>query len=328
MEISQALMAESERKNRTGKGKGEQELPKASGVGALLREERRNRSLDFPQVARMTRLREPFLRAIEKEAWDELPAPVFVRGFVRSYARALGLDEQRVLALYDQARPLEPSVPRPLLEPEKTGRGRRILLILLLGVLAGILLYLWQGHPAPEWPLPREKSTATEEKTQQDLRDASIDKKPAPVRSQAEKMPGGVKETFPVPIEPLVESEAAEMRAAEPAPLPENFHSSLPATEGDAVPEEMLVLEADVRQRTWVQVSIDGEEPTNFLFESGSHPRWVAKESFNLLIGNASGIVLYFDGNSLENLGKPGQVVRVQLPGDVETSDVSPNRND
>jgi len=276
----------------------------------------------------MTRLRVPFLQAIEKEAWDELPAPVFVRGFVRSYARALGLDEQRVLALYDQARPLEPSVPRPLLEPEKTGRGRRILLILLLGVLAGILLYMWQGHPAPEWPLPRGKSAVTEGKKRQDRPVTSIDKKPTPVRSQAEKMPGGVKETFPVPIEPLVESEALDMSNAEPAPLPENLYSFPDASERDTVTEEPLVLEADVRQRTWMQVSVDGEESRNFLFETGSHPRWVAKGSFNLLIGNASGIVLYFGGKKLENLGKPGQVVRVRLPGDMETSDALPTHND
>lgn len=327
METSQALMAELERKNRPEKRKGESDSSKTSGVGALLREERRNRSLDFQQVARMTRLREPFLRAIEKEAWDDLPAPVFVRGFVRSYARALGLDEKRVLRLYDQAQPLEPSTPKPLMEPEKAGRGRRILLILLLGVLAGILLYLWQGHPAPEWPSPHEQSMQAPE-PRPDVPEAPIGKRPPHVSSRAGDEPGGTKKTFPMPSEAPVEAEPMDLEAAEPAPLPEDIKPFDTLPQEAEVEEESLALEADVRQRTWVQVSVDGEEPRNFLFEPGSHPRWEAEETIDLLIGNAGGMVLHFNGKTLDNLGKQGQVVRVRLPGDLETSDALQNLTD
>lgn len=319
--MSQTLMVESEQKDKTARKKAGSDPRKASGVGALLREERRNRSLDFRQVARMTRLREPFLQAIEKEAWDELPAPVFVRGFVRSYARALGLDEQMVLDLYDQSQPFKPSAPRPLLEPEKTGRGQRILLILLLGVLAGILLYLWQGNPAPEWPSPSGKSTPTQEETRPTLSDTPTAERPPHVDSRAGETPGGAKERFPVPAETPVENEPTETGASEPSLLPEDINLYPEPSEEVAVPEEAFELEADVLQRTWVEISVDGKEPRNFLFEPGSHPRWEGKESFDLLIGNARGIVLHFNGNTLENLGEPGQVVRVRLPGDLETSD-------
>jgi hypothetical protein len=75
---------------------------------------------------------------------------------------------------------------------------------------------------------------------------------------------------------------------------------------------------ADVLERTWVQISVDGRGPREFIFQPESHLRWKADKQLDLLIGNAAGIVLNYNGMILRDLGRPGEVIRVRLPEDVD----------
>ena len=66
-------------------------------IGITLRNGRVQRGLTIEQVAQETRISPRFLEALEAEAFDELPAPVYVRGFLRSYANFLNLDATPLL---------------------------------------------------------------------------------------------------------------------------------------------------------------------------------------------------------------------------------------
>ena len=68
------------------------------GLGEWLRTSREERGYDFDRVERDTRISRGYIEAMEREQFDTLPAPVYARGFVRSYARYLGLDEDEALA--------------------------------------------------------------------------------------------------------------------------------------------------------------------------------------------------------------------------------------
>ncbi len=68
-----------------------------AGIGEALRSTRERRGLSIDQVAQDTRISPRFLEALEAEQFDELPAPVYVRGFLRSYASYLRLDAQPLL---------------------------------------------------------------------------------------------------------------------------------------------------------------------------------------------------------------------------------------
>ena len=72
---------------------GENESPGKIDIGSLFRNERQKKGLSYSQISETTRLRSHILKALENEDWANLPSPVFVTGFIRSYARALGLDE-------------------------------------------------------------------------------------------------------------------------------------------------------------------------------------------------------------------------------------------
>jgi cytoskeleton protein RodZ len=70
-------------------------------IGSSLREARVRQELDFPVLEERTKIRPKYLRALEDERFDLLPAPTYVKGFLRSYAEALGLDGQPFVDEYN-----------------------------------------------------------------------------------------------------------------------------------------------------------------------------------------------------------------------------------
>ena len=68
--------------------------------GPRLRRLRMHRGIELDEIAEITKVSSRYLRCIEEEAFDGLPAPVYVRGFVTAYARTIGLNPQRVVASY------------------------------------------------------------------------------------------------------------------------------------------------------------------------------------------------------------------------------------
>lgn len=68
--------------------------------GAHLRRARMRRGIELDQIARVTKVSPAYLRFLEEENFSDLPAAVYVRGFVNAYARAIGLDAEHVAASY------------------------------------------------------------------------------------------------------------------------------------------------------------------------------------------------------------------------------------
>lgn len=72
------------------------------GPGAALQEERRRQSLSLTDVARQLKLAPRQVEALERDDFAALPGPVFVRGFLRNYARLLGLDPEPMVRAVDR----------------------------------------------------------------------------------------------------------------------------------------------------------------------------------------------------------------------------------
>jgi cytoskeletal protein RodZ len=68
--------------------------------GEHLKREREMRGVSLEEIAAATRISTRFLEALENERWEELPGGVFNRGFIRSIAHFLGLDEDALVAEY------------------------------------------------------------------------------------------------------------------------------------------------------------------------------------------------------------------------------------
>jgi cytoskeleton protein RodZ len=122
--------------------------------GERLKRERELREVTLEEVASATRISERFLQALENEDWNRLPGGVFGRGFVRTIARYLGLDEENLLAEYDLARG-EAASPAPLRPEERIPSPPKWIpvalvlgLLLLLGALAYGGVYAWRLYAA------------------------------------------------------------------------------------------------------------------------------------------------------------------------------------
>lgn len=107
-------------------------------VGQALREAREAQGIELSEAERVTQIRVRFLRALESEEWEALPAPAYARNFLASYARYLGLDDHELLAEYRRTveEPAEPLPSGPLVQDE-VGPGRPSLRA-LAAVLAGL----------------------------------------------------------------------------------------------------------------------------------------------------------------------------------------------
>jgi cytoskeleton protein RodZ len=126
-----------------------------STLGQRLRQARESRGLTLDAVAATTRIPLPLLEHIENDAYSDLPADVYLRGFVRSYCRAVQLPEPGVLELLDKALvvrknasvagavPLSPEeIGRPLMPVMQAGALGRQRIKILGGVLAFAVLAL------------------------------------------------------------------------------------------------------------------------------------------------------------------------------------------
>ena len=305
-----------------------------TGVGALLKDERQRKGLDFVQVSEMTRIQPHILQALESEDWPSLPSPIFVKGFVRSYAHAMGLDVGEVVALYQKTAPIESTTPKPLGEPRGSRKTLSVVLILLLVAMA-LAYFLWKGHLPGKGVSERSQAihsvgspianSETVQETFSETQELPLKKHKEPVLRQASES-----------AEQVPRTENASIReASTPGPSPELVDVKAPkkplekktaasfsagpllAYEPEISPEpetRKLILKARVREKTWVRIFVDDQDPKEYIFTPGALPEWKAKDGLELLIGNAGGISFEFNGVQLENIGNPGQVVRLSLP--------------
>jgi cytoskeletal protein RodZ len=107
--------------------------------GEHLRREREMRGVSLEEISAATRISTRFLEALEREEWDHLPGGVFNRGFIRSIARFLGLDEDNLVAEYaleTKGRVDVGVVPDPPIVPPRRLGPAVFTVVLLVSLLA------------------------------------------------------------------------------------------------------------------------------------------------------------------------------------------------
>jgi cytoskeleton protein RodZ len=137
-------------------------------IGNSLREARLRQGLDFPQIEQATKIRGKYLRALEEEQFDVLPAPTYVKGFLRSYSEFLGLDGQLYVDEFnsryvrgevDEEQPLRVrSGPRFGRRSSPVEKNAFLLAIGAIGVLTALVFVAWRfgADEPPKVPLPED----------------------------------------------------------------------------------------------------------------------------------------------------------------------------
>jgi cytoskeleton protein RodZ len=248
--------------------------------GHALAQAREQRGQSVAEVAQQLKLSPHQVEALEADDYERLPGPVFVRGFVRNYARLLNLDPQPLLSRLESP-PATTSalnaVPHSQNIPFEGGRRARWqLLAAAVALLAAVvLLFEWLLPEKPHAPAPELPAAAP---------------LPAPAAVASAVLDTPVAEAQPAappPAEPLAAQAAAPTAPALPSPAP--------ATAGGA--ELRFVFE----RQSWVEVR-DRNDRVLFsqLNPAGAVQTLQGTPPLNLVIGNAAGVKLSYKGKTVD----------------------------
>jgi cytoskeleton protein RodZ len=280
--------------------------------GESLRREREKRSITLEQISLSTKISTRLLRALEEDKFNQLPGGIFNKGFVRAYARHLGLDEDQTVAEY-----LEASGDTPPVQPELPAEEsvRRIEVAadvpsrpLPWGAFAAILLLLalalsiWSQRqkrlegtatpPPPAAQQPGEEHAAPGATTPDPALSSTSEKNPVRLS------PGGPA------VSPAVPATSARSPAKNPAPAAPNSPSqptALPA------PGEFLVV-VQAHEDSWTAIRADGRTVYSGILSAGDQRAVRGRKEVVVKAGNAGGIDLNFNGKKLDPPGELGQV--------------------
>jgi cytoskeletal protein RodZ len=171
-------------------------------LGSYLSDLRTARGVSLEELARITRVGQSYLLALEAGAFDRLPAPVFTKGFIQAYCQALGESADEALARYRELLGTPPALPALELTLRPKGRGHgpvlvSLILLLVLGI--GLFLVVWlQGRlkgpvvaggataPAPKSASPPPVAPAPRQEEASRLRLVARTTEPTWVRVQTD----------------------------------------------------------------------------------------------------------------------------------------------
>ena len=301
-------------------------------IGEFFRQVRETKGLTIDEVASKTRIRTDFVKALEDGNFAKLPDQVFARGFVRSYARSLGLDEDDAIhrfvqsagAYYDKQVERERLKVRQAEEERKRQANRKAVAI-AIGIAILTLIFL----------LSREQSSLLVRRSSSDP-PASASKRTvpptpesqdAPPSQQAEAVSSATKakpsESPAVSAKASVENNAGPVTAPAPAasavpelaaPVPSSLGSDGPlggiSLEGSGATDEQLALDLEATELSWVVVQVDGGSPQEALLRPGEKARWKGQDQFILTLGNAGGVKAELNGKPQKPFGPSGKVAR------------------
>jgi cytoskeleton protein RodZ len=299
------------------------------GFGEKLRREREMRGITLEEIAEATKIGSRSLTALETEDFDKLPGGIFNKGFVRSYARYLGIDEDQAVADFLSAEAIfrkggpAPSVSVPTGDDGTAGAAKRfsaapvaVILVLALAGYAGWRVISARRAPRTDSPshaatsqsgtLPRSgtanaaatpaapdpASSAPASANPSTAAAAAAAGNPASQQGSAASSP----QTAPIAASPAV-TLAAQAGASNPAA------SSTAAAAGEA-----FTIRVRAREEAWVSLTVDGKPIPSSLLKPGEERQVEAHRRVILKTGNAGGVDVTLNGKPLALDAKPNEV--------------------
>lgn len=252
-------------------------------IGKILRDAREARGLTLEQVEEETKIRRKYLEALEKEAFDVLPGRVYVRGFLRNYARFLELDERALLARLEDVLPPEaatvPETPPVQEKDHRPGGSYRRIAYGLAGLALAFILIWGAGRVAgiirgsepggnPGGSPPAQVSGDP----------ATVSREPA---AGGQGQPGAAAGI------------GGEVSSAPSTPSPSGVNLVLSVTD----------------ETCWMRVVVDGQDKFTGELAANQSRTFQARQRIWVKLGNAGVVNVQVNGQNLGVLGGRGQVV-------------------
>jgi cytoskeleton protein RodZ len=238
-----------------------------------LRTAREAKGITLEEVSRATLIDLKYLTAIEEGREDVLPT-AYLRAFIREYAGAIGLDPAAVIQQYDQPSPA----------PAGAGSATPTAPVAARAPIATEPHRAWWTNRVALLTAISVGAVCVIAVVLYLSRSVG----PSPVRE--------------IPFSTAVSDNERRVfpgDTAKGAPIP------TPPAAGDS-----LVLSVASTDSVWMQLSIDGTPPNDYLFAPNVRRRWKAKDKFTISLGNAGGMIFKLNTTDIGALGKRGSIVR------------------
>lgn len=252
-------------------------------LGDSLRQARHSQCLSLEEVANKTRIPVRTLQAIEDGRMEQLPEPVYIRGFIRHFGDFLGLNGAELANSFPAeviARPVFASwqqFPVSQLRPVHL----YIIYVLLIMFAVSTLSYLMQRSSTP---------------TRQGLSSLEV--------------------PMPPSVEPDVESNPF-LSESVVSPTPTTSTGDRPDVKLDR-----LEVTVTFREQSWIQVTADGKTAYEGVLPEGTQKTWQAQKTLTVRSGNAGGVLLAVNQDLPKVMGSPGTVKELTLTKVPKDSDV------
>ena len=245
-------------------------------AGARLRQAREQAGLTLHDVAEQTKIQRWILTAIEEGDLSRVPGGIFIRGYVTSYARAVGLDDERLWAEYRAETDTRIVEPEAVETPPEVRSSRPVWTIVAIAAAVVVTVVLWRN-------ISRSNPDTTNVALPQPAQRAS---EAVPVAATSGRRPEAVV---------VVDSTKGDS-----ATLP-------------SVP---LVIKLNASSDVWVEAKADGEQRIYRLVTAGEHLTVDARREVILRIGDASAVTYTINGAPGRPLGGPGVVREIVVSAD------------
>ncbi|HVT94274.1 MAG TPA: RodZ domain-containing protein [Bryobacteraceae bacterium] len=287
-------------------------------IGEKLRVARTHLNLNLDEVAASTRISRKYLEAMERDDRSAFPAGFFYRSFVLQYARQIGCDAAEISADIEKILAAEAPLPLPghtqlgvdvHLKPLPPAARKGITLmatgkvvssfasfVLVVAACAG--LYAWWGQA--------RQDEAARAQVRQASQSATAVKTDRPSR----------------------QPDAQPSEPATPSPLDAQAQTPSDGDDGSEMPEDAHVsLNLAASEMTWLSVSADGRSVFSGVLQPKERKKLGAVERAKLVVGNAGGLTVEWNGKLIGTLGKRGQVRVVNFTPDAYTFLDTADRN-
>ena len=248
-----------------------------ASFGEELRREREIRGISLKEISDATKISKRFLDALERNDHKTLPAPVFTRGFVREYARYVGLNVEEMVNRYSFAAANDDRIEKPPhVEKYAKNPPRDI-----------------SPKPAPKRGIPPAY--------------AKVDRNVVLLVILIAALAGVVSWT----IRNKRQSDAAEGAATVPVATSKPSVVVPPPAPEPKQDDSTLRLAVEATGNSWVTLEADGTTAFNNEMVRGDRKEFEAKEQFRFRsIGNAAGLSLTLNGVPVQSLGEEGEVLK------------------
>jgi cytoskeletal protein RodZ len=316
-------------------------------MSSVMKKLREDHSLDIKEIAAATRIKESYLKSIENEQYEKLPIEVYARGYIKVYAKYLGVPFETALEPYEKyleikAGPKEKKTGNCFLNPpgsaisesEKDEQEETAQQRIIRAAKEPQLIEIGEKEEARAWYYkPRYSwkglllivvlcvvvfelitSGGSRKDAAKQTVAAQPQSKPMVAQEDALKQEQPNSEIKKPELSAAAGISQAQVQAVETARPPDN----------QSLLSRKHVLVFSATEKTWLQLLIDGKDKVEVMMEPGESLSYYASRSISGIVGNGGGVKVKFNGKPLPT-GEKGEVIYLNLPENKPNDKIAPS---